>query len=99
MKLIYLGEELDSSVEHELNYDESQHPYGWDVIVTYKTGIYPTSVNTHHNCTEVHNRYTSFPGDERIALESDIHGTGGTRALKDLVSVEITVAKLIADSH
>lgn len=104
MKLIYLGEELDSSVEHELFYDEAEHPYGFNAILTYKDGETKPEhkVNTHHNCTEVHHLYNdlgTINNEKRIALESDIHRTGGTRDINRLESVEITVAEFIAEHH
>lgn len=104
MKLIYLGEEIDSSVEQEIFYDEAKHPFGFDVILTYKDGETKPEhkVNTHHNCTEVHHLYNDLGiinGDKRIALESDLHGTGGTRDINRLISVDITIAKVMADHH
>jgi hypothetical protein len=93
MKLIYLGEELDSSVEHELNYDESKHPYGFDVFIDYESGLQ----QIRHNCTEIHHLFSKWK--KETAFESNIHSTVGTRQISSLHSVRIEIAKEIADEH
>ncbi len=98
MKLIYLGTELDSSKEHDLN---SETKYGFNVKLTYTKdcsfSIHKGKqiVETYHNLTQVHNRFKRFFGDENkhsIAFESDIHETGCHRELKILESVVIKEA-------
>ena len=96
MKLIYLGEELDSTKEKEIL---SGSKFGFNVIVMYKIDSWMSLhekkqvVNTYNNCTEIHNRFTSKTREEpQIAFESDIHSTGCTRKLRDIESVDIHIA-------
>ena len=101
MKLIYLGEEIDSTLEHELC---SENEFGFDVTITYTPKSWMSVDNGSQltckifNCTEVHNRYTSFHG-ERIAFESDIHCTGGTRDIEEIESVVIELATFKSDGY
>lgn len=94
MKLIYLGEELDSNIEHELY---SENEFGFNVTVTYTKDSFESKhlgggqfTEKRFNCTEVHHRYKSFHGI-KIAVESDIHCTGGTI---DVVDVECVIIEL-----
>lgn len=90
MKLVYLNNELDSSLEHELF---SENEYGFKVTVTYKN----SQIDVMNNCTEVHNKYESYYNDDCIAIESDIHRTGCTRTNSDIESVIIKNAKKIEE--
>jgi hypothetical protein len=96
MKLIFLGEELDSTKEKEIL---SGSKFGFNVIVVYKMDSWMSQhkkeqvVDVFNNCTEVHHLFESiFPEKKRIAFESDIHRTGCTRNVDDIESVEIHIA-------
>lgn len=92
MKLIFLGEELDSTKEHEL----VDTGIGFYVTIKYKSmlnsGYYDESIN---NCTEVHNLYKTFGDRKCIAFESNIHQTGFTREIENVESVIIELADKI----
>lgn len=45
-----------------------------------------------HNVSEVHWLYLAPGGEQRVAIESDAHGTGGTYALDDLLYVMVDAA-------
>ena len=95
MKLIYLGEELDSTKEKEIF---SGSKFGFNVIVVYKIDSWMSQhrkeqvVDIYNNCTEVHYLYETYGLNKRIAFESDIHRTGCTRNVDDIESVEIHIA-------
>ncbi len=95
MKLIYLGEELDSTKEKEIL---SGSKFGFNVIVVYKIDSWMSQhrkeqvVDVFNNCTEVHHLYESYDSEKRIAFESDIQRTGCTRKVDDIESVEIHIA-------
>ena len=56
MKLIYLGEELDTTKEHELN---SKNEFGFKVNIKYtKESWFKIKEDTIYNCTEVHHLST-----------------------------------------
>ena len=67
--------------EHELNFINE---FGYEVTVHYKN----STVITHHNCTELH--FNCNPG--RVAIESDVHDIGGTRAMNEIKKIEIEPA-------
>lgn len=97
MKLIYLGKELDSEVEHEL-FAENEH--GFKVTVTYREDSEVSKregkklVEIRNNVTEVHNLFnSSWPGGRRCAFESDIHYTGGHRGIDELESCIIELSE------
>lgn len=51
---------------------------------------------TFHNVTEIHYNYA--PGSESsIAFESDVHSTGQTHDIKDIMEYEAVTALSIAD--
>ena len=43
-QLIFLGEELDPTKEHELLIDPNDHPFGVNAILQLKEPLFPTSV-------------------------------------------------------
>lgn len=95
MKLIYLEEELDINKEREII---SGSKFGFNVFVVYKMDSWRSeykkekAVDIYNNCTEIHYLYESLRNEKRIAFESDIHGTGCTRNVDDIESVEIHIA-------
>lgn len=91
MKIIYLGEELDATKEHEI---ESNNEFGFDIEIKYtEESWYQTKERTFHNYTEVHHLWSlDYMGGESIAFESDIQGTGFTRRISDIESVKIELA-------
>jgi len=105
MKIIYLGKELNSDLEHELTTD---NPFGFKVSVKYTNNRYYGTDQTLNNCTEVHYLFNKKYIDEiiqnhniddldktaesfgyEVAFESDIHSTGFTRLTKYIESITI----------
>lgn len=95
MKLTYLGQPIDPKTNIEWF---TKNPFGFTATVTYKEGT------TYHDCTrnskmnnltEVHN---NFNNSGSIAFESDLHGTGCTREIKDINTCDITIATEMAES-
>ena len=74
-----LGNKMNWDNELEIK-DPSE--FGMDVIIHLKDGM----ISIRHNCTEFHHRYERM-GEPCSAMESDIHGTGGT--------VELSRVKMI----
>ncbi len=95
MKLIHLGEELDSNIEQEIF---SGSKFGFNATVTYKIDSWMSIaekkqvIETYNNCTEIHNLYHSLDNDKKIAFESDIHSTGCNRKIEDIESVDIHIS-------
>ncbi len=96
MKLIYLGEELESNIEHEL---ETTSKFGFDIVITYKEDVeYPDIKNTIHklyNFTKIYNMDVSkvFINDGNIIFESSLHNGYLNYAYKFIESVEIFLSK------
>lgn len=68
--------------------------FGYDVRIKYKLeSPWPGDEEIRHNITEIHYRYD---GENKVAFESDIHGTGGTVWLQDIEEFE---AKLADKKH
>jgi len=93
-KLIYLGVELDNTKQHELITD---HKFGFKVTVVFNENrLWPDKHEVFNNCHEVHFMYGAncgYDGDgPRVAFESNIHSTGGTRALNQIDSITIELA-------
>ena len=95
MKLIYLGEEIDSTKEKEIF---SGCKFGFNVIVAYKIDSWMSKahgsqiVDKFHNLTEIHNLFHRHFGEKSIAFESDIHQTGCYRNIEDIEIVDIHIA-------
>lgn len=107
-QLIFLGEELDPTKEHELLIDPNDHPFGVNAILQLKEPLFPTSVPKGgeedimniNNLTEVHSLYHPTHCGKapcRIAFESDIHGTGFTYDMNDIKVVHIVHASFKAE--
>lgn len=101
MKLTILGKQLDSSIEHEVFADDTLHPFGFNARIVFKDdSVYEGEVHTYHNLTEVHHMCDMFDNrSDSIAFESDIHYTGGTRRINEIVSVKVTIAKHLYKSY
>jgi hypothetical protein len=97
MKITYLGQELDTTKEHELI---SENEFGFKVDIKYtKDSWYPTKEGIVYNCTEVHHLWsTDYMGGPSIAFESDIHRTGFTRRIDVIESVNIELATEVYSS-
>lgn len=86
--------------ELEMFFDTEDYPFGVNATVRFKqNSVYEGHVGVYHNLTEVHWLYNTelskkWPDIEElgVALESDIHGTGGTRKLVSIDSIEIVPA-------
>lgn len=93
MKIIYLGTELDSSVEHELF---SNNEFGFKITIGYTDeSWYPIKEEIVFNFTEFHWMYTdmfNITPSNGVAFESDIHGTGFTRKIDVISYVNIELA-------
>lgn len=93
MLLLNNGITLDPTIEHEINADG----HGMDVTVIAKDGY----TRTFHNCTEVHYMFprTIHSFGEACAFESDIHSTGCTRDLDNLMVISIATATQRHDNY
>ena len=100
MKLIYLGQELDSTKEHEL-FPPKESKFGFKVdIKMTEESWYTVKEDTAYNCAEVHHLWSeNYMGGASIAFESDIHRTGFTRRIDDIESVTIELASKLYDSY
>jgi hypothetical protein len=98
MKITYLGKDLDTTKEHDLN---SNNEFGFKVDIKYtEESWYPTKEDTAYNCTEVHHLWSlDYMGGASIAFESDIHSTGFTRRIDTIESVNIELATKLYDSY
>ncbi len=86
----FIGYNLDNTKEHEINADLKNYPFGFSVKVYFNEsydGKFEEEI--YNNITEVHYLYKTV--GKRVALESDIHGTGCTRKLKCIDSIEINI--------
>lgn len=100
MKIIHLGEELDSSKEQQLFPNQDQE-FGFTVIVVYKRhqglSSYLSStkqkVEYYNNVTEVHVNYKKSMSLLNIAIESSIHETGIWRNVDQIERVIIEIAE------
>lgn len=96
-KITYLGQELDVTKEHEL-FSENKFGFKVDIIYT-EESMYPDKETTVYNCTEVHHLWDDdYMGGPSIAFESDIHGTGFTRRIDAIESIDISIADKSYDS-
>jgi hypothetical protein len=91
MHLVYLGEALVASKEHELH---NHFEFGVNAIVEFNDG-FGREIVVLTNLTEVHHKYLSPIRDQKIAFESDHHGTGGTESILQLKFVEVKRATMI----
>ncbi len=98
----FLGAELDSSKEYELFKNDG---LGFNITVGYTAdswnGRQGFPFSTFKNCTEFHWRYNekSEISVKESAFESDIHGTGCTRKVNEIISVLIEYATEVAESY
>ena len=92
--------------KNEIEILSQESEFGFDVIVKYKQDSrYQGKEVVHHNATEVHWMYNKEdegtfsyyqPG---VAIESDIHSTGGTRELQYIEYILIEVATELHEHH
>lgn len=98
MKITFLGQELDPTIEHEL-FSKNQFGFKVEIKMTNESW-YPQKELTLYNCTEVHHLWSlDYMGGASIAFESDIHGAGFTRRIDDIESVSIQLATELHDSY
>jgi len=71
--------------------------YGFRVTIRFAPSM-PMVSDVRRNVTEIHYRYPSLDG-QRIAIESSIHGTGGTYAMSDIAEFEAILETEVADHH
>lgn len=89
--------ELDT--EMEIFYDEStEYPFGVRVDI-YTHDISNQSDITLRNITEFHYLFDNIRGEEKVALESDIHYHGGTRSLNTIKFLKISRETEKQDSY
>lgn len=70
--------------------------YGMKVLIKFADEYqYPDSVL--RNVTEIHYRYNSVSNVDKIAFESDIHGTGITYAVSDIREFSTSLESSIAN--
>lgn len=100
MKIIYLGEELDSSIEHELI---TESEFGFNIKIKYTEESWYRDKNEEtFNRTEFHWRYDEYHGGklgERCAFESDIHQTGFTRECSCIEEIEIVMSDKLYEKY
>jgi hypothetical protein len=100
MKIIYLGQELDSNKEHEIF---SDNEFGFKVDIKHtEESWYRVKEDTAYNCTEFHWRYNEkddWVENKSVAFESDIHRTGFTREINTIESVIIEIADKLYDEY
>ncbi len=83
------GKELDPKVEHELF-----NCTGYKVDIEYNKDS-PYDNESLKNITEVHYQYESLLGKkDGVAFESDLDSTGGTRVIKEIISIKIEDQKI-----
>lgn len=73
---------------------------GFDVKIKYKKDSFWGAIESVvHNITEIHYHYRSLSGkNDRIAFESDIHGTGVSIKSDYIEEFEVVPATKIADN-
>lgn len=74
---------------------------GFDVLIKFKeSSPFGAVEETRYNVTEIHCFYKSVGGErDRIAFESDIHGTGGTLRMDYIEEYEAKLSTKINDHH
>jgi len=98
----FLGTELDSTKEHELFKNDG---LGFNITVTYTEDSWRYQrgykSQTFNNCTELHWRFNENDGlfEKESAFESDIHGTGSTRKIKEITSVVVVEATKVEENY
>ena len=85
-ELIFIGNVLDNTIEHELN---SYTEYGFNVIIKFKPNKKYSGTWMLRNVTEVHYLYDKYLDETRVAFESDIHDTGRTNEVNDIEQIII----------
>jgi hypothetical protein len=98
----FFGVELDSSKEYELFKKDG---LGFNITITYTENSWRAekgrTSETMNNCTEFHWRFNEASEilEKESAFESDIHGTGCTRKIKEIKSVVIDYPTKIEVSY
>lgn len=74
--------------------------FGFDVRIWFKENSpYLVTDEIRHNVTEIHYLYPNPIGRLCVALESDIHGTGGTIDIEHIKEFEAKLATEIAEKY
>lgn len=82
-------------VEKEIFYNETNNdaPFGVNVKIEFhKESHYNGFRETRYNATEFHYLHYSINNDKSVAIESDIHYSGGTLDISQIKSIVITKA-------
>jgi hypothetical protein len=98
-----LGETFKKlNVEKEIFYNETENdaPFGVNIKLEFhKESHYSGRGKTRYNATEFHYLYDHIENEPRIAIESNIHYSGGTIDLPHIKSIVITKATKKHRSH
>jgi hypothetical protein len=89
-------------VEREIFYDKTNNdaPFGVNIKLEYhKESHYNGRRKTRFNATEFHYLYDCIENEQRVAIESDIHYSGGTLDLCNIKSIVITKATKKHKNH
>ncbi len=98
MKVIYLGVELENPTKEQEIFPKNLN-LGFTVTIKYAdNGNYRGIIVIHNNVTEIHINYKTV-GNPRVAIETDIHSTGGTREINDVDTLTIVDATEIATEY
>jgi len=86
------------NVELEQFFNVPEFPFGVNVALVYhiETARVP---ETRYNATEFHYMYKPYISELSLAIESDIHSSGGTTDIAKIISVIITKAEKKHISH
>lgn len=91
------------NVEKEIFYDETHNdaPFGVNVKLKFhKESHYKSRSQTRYNATEFHYLHETFGfAEHSVAIESDIHCTGGTLDVSHIKSIVITKATKKHKNH
>lgn len=93
--VIILGETFKNlDKEREIFYDETNNnaPFGVNVTIEFHKESHYINQQTRYNATEFHYLHESYNDYKSVAIESEIHYTGGTLDVSQIKSIVITKA-------
>jgi len=100
--VIFEGTEV-RHLEHEVeNFYIEKIGYEFGVNITCHFNEYSTKQNevkTFYNITEFHYLFDTIAGDEKFAMESDLHGHGGTKNINEVSKIVIRKADRMYASY